>query len=144
MCKAPSVFDAANTTSDAITADYSWLTSSFLADVRDWELDMAADMLDVTTLSTTTAATVFRSFAVGLQEATATIDRIASTGTTGPAFFDRFTLQQDLVVELHTQWADKYEAYARVASDSFANPLDALTEEAVTLQLDGLVGYSTI
>lgn len=132
---------------DAVTADVRYLTSSYLPATRTWTLAASNGMLDVTTLSTTTGAAQWRTFAAGLSDATVELGRIVNGGTTStPIFFDRLNTDQDLIVELIAQPAGttfKWEAYARVAGDGYTNPIDALTEESVTLQIDGPLYYAT-
>jgi hypothetical protein len=131
-----------------VTGTIRWVTASYLPFTRTWTLDQTVDMLDVTTLSTTTGNAKWRSFTPGLSQATVTLGRVINGGTTDtPAFFDRLTADQDLIVDLVAQPAGgttfHWEAYARVASDGFTTPIDALLAETATLQIDGPMFYAT-
>jgi hypothetical protein len=132
---------------DGVTVDARWLTSSYLPMTRTWDLSVANDMLDITTFSTTTGAVQWREFSHGVSQATVDLGRIVNGGTTSvPLFFDRLNTDTDLIVELINQPAGttyKWEGYARVASDDYTSPVDALLEESVSLQIDGPLYYAT-
>lgn len=136
-------FAVAQTTADTITADLSYLATSYLADTKGWELDIETDQLDVTTLSTTTGDTQWRSFANGLSGAGITLDRLYRSGSTALPFFDRNIADQQVLVELIVTDDDKFECFANVSGDEFESVVDALSMETVTLQVDGQVAFST-
>ena len=61
-------------------------------------------------------------------------------------WFDRLNTDQDVIIELRLNASgstDKFEGYARVASDSYDVSRDGLQAESVTLQLDGELYHAT-
>jgi len=132
---------------DAVTVDARYVTASYLPVTRTWSLAASVDMLDTTAFSTTTGAAQWRTFTDGLSAATVDLGRIVTSGsTTTPVFFDHLNTETDLIVELVHQPAGttfKWEGYARVSGDGFTNTIDALTEEAATLTIDGPLYFST-
>ncbi len=137
-------FGSAQTTAAVITADLSYLTSSYLASARGWAMDVETDMLDVTTLSTNSTDVQWREYGAGLSGAAATVERVTKTDSTGMAFFDRGVAGQDLVVEFITDDANKFEAFAHLEGDEFASVVDGLSDENVALKIDGQLYYSTL
>ncbi len=125
------------------TIDCHFLTNTFLTGGQDWSVDVDVDMLETTSFSTSTGNTQWRTFREGLSEASASIERLMSTGDTGPVFFDRLNLPSDLVIELVADDAVRFEGYARVASDGWNASIDELTVESVDLQIDGPLYFST-
>ena len=125
------------------TIDCHFLTNTFLTGGQEWTVDVDPDMLETTSFSTSTGNTQWRTFLPGLSEATASIERLVSTGDTGPVFFDRLNLPSDLVIELVADDAVRFEGYARVASDGWNTSVDELTVESVDLQIDGPLYFST-
>jgi hypothetical protein len=139
-------FGTALSTADSalVTATVYWLTASFLPWTRSWSLDVDVDMLDITTLSTTTGDQMWRTFTPGLSGATVDLGRIVDTPTTAtPLWFDHLNTDQDVILELHTGSTYKFEAYARVETDGYTNGVDALQDESVTLRVDGPLYYAT-
>jgi hypothetical protein len=125
------------------TIDCHFLTSTFLTGGQEWSVDVDVDMLETTSFSTSTGNTQWRTFTPGLSEATASIERLVSTGDTGPVFFDRLNLPSDLIIELVTDDAVRFEGYARVSADGWNASVDELTVESVDLQIDGPLYFST-
>lgn len=135
---------------DAVTADVRYHTATYLPITRSWTLDVAADFHDVTAFSTTTGDAKWRVFTDGLFGATVDLGRFGEgpPATTGyqPEFFDRLNTDVDLIVELQIEpdgTTYKWEGYARISGDSWTTPIDALMDEAVTLQIDGPLYYAT-
>jgi len=130
-----------------VTGDVFWLTASFLPGTRSWTMDVQTDMLDVTTLSTTTADGEWREFAAGLSGATVDLGRVVFPGSSStgyqPLWFDHLNTDQDVILELHTESTNKFEAYARVETDGYQTTVDALQEETVTLRVDGPLYHAT-
>ena len=133
---------------DAVTVDARFHTASYLPGTRSWSLAASNDMLDVTTFSTTTGDAQWRDFSPGLSGATVDLGRIVNTGTTAtPLFFDRMVTDTPLVIDLIAQpsggttW--HFEAYARVAGDGYATPIEALQAEDVSLQLTGPLFFAS-
>ncbi len=127
------------------TADVEFLTASYLGRAQAWTLDGEVDMLEDTSFSTSATDTQWRTFQPGLSQAEATLERFATTGTTGPLFFDRLNAGQDLLAELWLDSANrnKFEGFARVAGDGRATNIEELATEGVTLQFDDTLYYST-
>ena len=132
---------------NAVTGTVYWLTASYLPWTREWTLDTDIDMLETTSFSTSTGDVQWRDFTAGLQGATIDLGRIVDTPTTStPIWFDRLNTDQDVIVELTLNASgstDRFEAYARVASDSYDVPRDGLQAESVTLQIDGELYHAT-
>ena len=133
---------------DAVTVDARFHTASYLPGTRNWALSASNDMLDVTTFSTTTGDAQWRTFSPGLSGATVDLGRIVDTGSTAtPLFFDRMVTDTPLVIDLVAQpsggttW--HFEAYARVAGDGYATPIEALQAEDVSLQLTGPLFFAS-
>ena len=135
------------TESDGVTVDARHVTASYLPVTRSWTLSASVDMLDTTTLSTTTDPTVWRTFTEGLAGASVDLGRIVNADSTAtPLFFDHLNTDQDLIVELIAQPAGttfKWEAYARVEGDGYTSAVDALLEESATLMIDGPLYFAT-
>ena len=135
------------TEANAVTGNVYWLTASYLPWTREWTLDTEVDLLEITSFSTTTGDVQWRDFTAGLQTGTIDLGRIVDTPTTStPLWFDRLNTDQDVIIELRLNASgstDKFEGYARVASDSYDVPRDGLQAESVTLQLDGELYHST-
>ncbi len=125
------------------TIDCHFLTNTFLTGGQEWLVDVDTDMLETTSFSTSTGNTQWRTFREGLSEASASIERLMSTGDTGPVFFDRLNLPSDLVIELVADDAVRFEGYARVSADGWNASVDELTVESVDLQIDGPLYFST-
>ncbi len=125
------------------TIDCHFLTNTFLTGGQEWSVDVDPDMLETTSFSTSTGNTQWRTFLPGLSEATASIERLVSTGDTGPVFFDRLNLPSDLVIELVADDAVRFEGYARVSGDGWNADIEGLTVESVDLQIDGPLYFST-
>ena len=130
-----------------VTATVYWLTASYLPGVRTWSMDADTDMLDVTTLSTSTADVQWRTFTPGLQGAVVDMGRIVDTPTTDtPVWFDHLNTGQDVILELvmHSGGSTyKFEAYGLVDADAYSVPTDGLEEESVTFQVTSEMFYAT-
>lgn len=131
------------TSTGTYTIDCIFLTNTFLTGGQDWTVTVDNEMLETTAFSTTTGDAQWRTFITGLSEASVSISRLISTGDTGPLFIDRLTLENDLIVELIADNADRLEGYAWVASDGWEASVDGLTAESVDLQIDGELFYSS-
>ena len=126
------------------TIDCHFLTNTFLTGGQSWSVDANTDMLETTSFSTSTGNTQWRTFREGLSDASASIERLYSTGnSTGALFFDRLNLPSDLVIELVTDNADRFEGYAHVSADGWNASVDELIVESVDLQIDGPLYFST-
>ena len=125
-------------TIDAVTLPTSYLTGG-----QSWTVDADVDMLETTSFSTTAVDPQWRTFIPGLSNASVGIDRLISTGTTGPVFFDRLNLEAKMVVELVFTGADRLEGYGYIDADSVSASVDGLTDESVGLTIDGPLYRST-
>lgn len=119
------------------TANVRYHTASYLTGGREWNLTVNSDMLDTTTFSTSTGNVQWRTFIAGLSDWSADIERLHSTGDTGPVFFDRLNLPSDVIVELVMENFDRFEGWGRIESDGFEAPIDDLVAESVTIMGDG-------
>ena len=137
-------FTTALSTSDVVTADFSYHTASFLPWTRSFALDISNDVYDVTSFSTTTGDVQWRSHVGGMSSWTATLGKISPEGSTEtPLFFDRFNTDEDIIVEFHMASTYKFEGYAVVERDSYTAGIDALQEETVTLRSASPLYYAT-
>ena len=130
-------------TTGTYTVDVTWLTNSYMAGGREWEVTGEADMLDVTTFSTSTADKQWRDHIAGLSGWEATIDRLHPSGSTGPVFYDHLNLESPLVGEFILTGTQRFEGYCRVEADNMAAPIGGIITEGVTLRGFGPLYYST-
>ena len=127
-----------------VTVDVHYVTASYLGQARNWSAEIETDMHDVTAFATSTGdGAVWRSFTPGLSGGTITLDRLVSTGSTGPEFYDRLNLNNDVVVELHMQDFEHLVGYGWVETDNWDTPIDEQETEEITVRLDGALFYST-
>lgn len=130
-----------------VTGTVYWLTASYLPWTRSWSADVDVTMHDVTAFSTSATDTRWRTYTDGLLGASIDLGRIVDTPTTEtPMWFDRLNINQDVIVELSHIVAGttyKLEAYGRVESDGLQSAIDALTEESVSIRVDGPLFYAT-
>lgn len=128
------------------TMDVEYHTASYLAGAQSWTADINVDTLDVTSFSTSATDVQWRSYKPGLSQATVSLERVVSTGSTAPAFFDRLAAQTDVIVEC---WFDsntksKLEGWAIVDGDSYQSAVDGLGTESISLRIDDQLYFSTI
>lgn len=127
-----------------VTVDVHYVTASYLGQARSWSAEIETDMHDVTAFATSTGdGAVWRSFTPGLSGGSITLDRLVSTGSTGPEFYDRLNLNQDVVVELHMRDFEHLVGYGWVENDNWDVPIDEQETEEVTIRLDGALYYTT-
>ena len=119
------------------TVDVRYLTTTYLTGARSWNADVDVAMLDVTTFSTSTQDVQWREFLPGLSEASISLERLVSTGDTGPVFYDRINLGSDVIVEAVTNDFRRYEGYGYIEADGINTDLDGLTVESVDVQIVG-------
>ena len=138
-------FTTPHSTSETFTVDAESLTASYLGEVRGWSVNSEVDMLDITTLSTSTADTKWRSYAPGLSQASVTLDRLV-IASSAPFAFDRMNVETDVVLELvfDGTTGDRLMGYGRIQSDSFSAPVDGVVTESIDVQVDGILAYSTL
>jgi hypothetical protein len=138
-------FTTPRSTAVSYTVDVETLSASFLGNVRGWSVDVSVDMQDITTLSTTTADSQWRTFTPGLSQANATLDRLFTAST---AFFagDRLVTGQDVVLELVMDGTtgDRFMGYGYISADSFDDPVDGVLGESIDVQIDGTLSYTTL
>ena len=140
------VFATDHSTAVAYKVDYAWFPTSCLGMCRSWSLDASVDMADTTVFSCSTATDIgWRTYTPGLAGATIKLGRLYGTSeSSAPAFVDRQALGNPLYVELwNSTGGDRFECYARIQGDAWANPVDGLLTEEVTLQADGPVYWTT-
>ncbi len=71
------------------------------------------------------------------------VERLVSTGDTGPVFYDRLNLETDVLVELITNAANRLEGFGHITADGWDLGVDGLALESVDVQIDGELYYST-
>lgn len=126
-----------------VTVDVHYVTASYLAQANRWSAEIETDMYDVTAFATSTGTKTWRDFQPGLSQGTITIDRFVAEGSTGPEFYDRLNLSNDVVVELHMRDFDNLRGYGWVETDNWETPIDDPASESVTIRLDGPLYYTT-
>jgi hypothetical protein len=131
------------TSTGTYTIDCHFLTSTHLTGGKSWSADVDVEMLDTTTFSTSTSDVTWRTFIPGLSEADVSIDRLHSTGDTGPVFYDRLNLENDVLIELITNNANRFEGFAYVETDGWENDIEDLVAESVDLKVTGELYFST-
>lgn len=119
------------------TADIRWLTASSIGGGRSWELDIQADMFDVSEFG----SSGWKRFMPNMTGATATIERFWSDAS----IFDMANLSHRFIVEfiVNNTAGDKYEAFAYVTSNRPSAAVDQIVGEQITLSIDGQVHFST-
>jgi hypothetical protein len=136
--------DNSRTSTGTWTIDMRFLTTTYLAGGKSWDLDWDTNMYDTTAFSTTTGNVQWRTFVPGLSGGSVSISRLTSTGgTTGPLVYDHMNLQNDVVVELVTDAANHYEAYGWYDSLGVTADIDSLTVESIDITIDGDLYFST-
>lgn len=136
-------FNESRTSTGTYTIDCHFLTSTYLTGGQEWNATVDVDMLETTSFSTSTGDQQWRTFIPGLSQAQVSIGRLVSTGDTGPVFYDRLNLENDVLVELVVDDAVRLEGYGYVQSDGWNVGVDGLTVESVDIQIDGELHYST-
>jgi len=138
-------FSTPHSTSATYTLDVDYLTSSYLAGGRSWSLDIDSAMHDVTAFSTTATDPKWRTYLAGLNGATISIDRLFQANTTAHTFWDALNApSSNLLVELVPDDAgDRYEGFCRVAGFSPSIEVDGVADEGVSLQVDGVLYFTT-
>lgn len=126
------------------TIDCHFLTNTYLTGGQSWGVSFDTSMYDTTSFATSTGTVLVRTFQSGLTEGTVTIDHLISTGDTGPVFYDRMNLENDLIIELKVNDTSAYEAYGYVNQITPAAGIDQVTAEGVQITLDGPLYYSTV
>jgi hypothetical protein len=119
------------------TIDVDYLTASQIAGGREWQLNVEADMFEVTEFG----SSGWKNFLPNLKGATVTINRYWND----PTFLDHLTLSNRFLMELIVNAAAgwRYEGFVRVASDQIQTAVDAIISESITLNVDGQVYFST-
>ena len=127
----------------AVTADIHYVAASYLGRTHAWSAEMETNMFDVTAFNTSTGSRTWRSFTPGLTEGTVTLSRHVDSSSTGPEFFDRLNLSNDVLVELHMNDFDHLAGYGWIEADNWDVPIDDMESEEITIKLDGPLYYST-
>lgn len=126
------------------TIDASYFTASYLANVRSWGANIQVNMLDATVWTTSTGAVQWRNFQPGLSQASVTVGKLVSTGTTGPVFYDRLNSTDHLALDLYSSGTNGFTCYAKVDQDQYRTQIDQLANENVTLAVTSGIYYSTV
>ena len=138
-------FTTPHSTATTITMDVDYLATSYLAGGKNWSLDVDSAMLEVTAFSTTATDPAWRTYLAGLNGATISIDHLYQANSTAHVFWDALNADSsNLIVELVPDDAgDRYEAFCRVSGLSPSVEIDGVADEGVTLQVDGVLRYTT-
>jgi predicted anti-sigma-YlaC factor YlaD len=138
-------FTTPHSTAKTYTLDVEWMASSYLGRAQNWSVESSVDMLETTAFSTSTAGAGWRTFTPGLNQASAQLSRILTTGDTGPIFFDRMNADQAFVLELvlNNTAGERLEGFARIDADTWTDPIDGLAGESPTFRIDGPLYWST-
>jgi hypothetical protein len=133
------VFSTAHSTASVYTIDTEWFPTSYMTGGRDWSVDITRDIRDHTTFSTSTSDVAWRTKKAGLAEASVSIGRLVSTGSTGPLAYDRINAETRLLVELVADGSSGggFEGYGWIGSDSFGVDVDGDATENISIDIDG-------
>jgi len=135
---------SARSTGNTYTVDVESFTKNYLCGGRSWSLDVDVDMLDVTSFSCTGGTVQWRSYKPGLSQASVGITGLLSTQySTGPVWYDRIAADTDVVVELEVGTVGQWTGYGIINRDNVTESVDGLTEEAIDLQIDGQIYWTT-
>lgn len=131
-------FEFSSTQSTGVyTSDVEYLTASKVAGGREWNLNVETDMFEVSEFG----SSGWRQFQPNMTGASVTISRY----WTDSSFLDLLSNESRFVVELFPNDAGgwKYEAFARPRADQVGAAVDSIVGEAVQLQVDGKLYFST-
>lgn len=119
------------------TSDVEYLTASKVAGGREWNLNVETAMFEISEFG----SSGWRTFQPNMTGAGVTISRYWNDSS----FLDMLTNESRFVVELFPNDAGgwKYEAFARPRSDQVGASVDSIVGEAVQLQVDGKLYFST-
>jgi hypothetical protein len=133
-------------TAGITVTDFSYLTSSYIANGKDWSANVSFDVADVTTFSTTATDPTWKSKVAQLGEATVSMNRISTPmSTADPQFFDLPNIGGRFVLEMlpDNSAGDKYEAFAFVSQDTIDASVEDIQTEGVTFMVDGTFAWTT-
>ena len=139
-------FSTPHSTAATYTVDVDYHTATYLTGGQSWTLDIAHDVLDVTSFSTSATNAQWRTFISSLAGASATLERLVSTGDTGPTYYDAIVaVSSNLITEL---WVDstgnaRYVMNTRINADGLADEIGDLARESVTFDVIGEPHYTT-
>lgn len=121
------------------TADVEYLATSQVASGREWQLNIEADMFEVSTFG----SSGWKEFQPNLNGATVSIGKYWTDGT----FMDYLAADNArFVVEMvplnASSTSARYEGFARVVSDQPSASVDAIVGETINLVIDGQLFYT--
>lgn len=123
---------------DDFTADVDYLPATSVAGGREWQLNVEADMFEISTFG----SGGWKEFLPNLNGATVSIGRYWADSD----FMDYLTNDARFVVELvplaASSTTERYEGFARVASDNISASVDAIVGETINLVIDGQMFYT--
>lgn len=119
------------------TIDAAYLTASQVGSAREWQLNVEADMFEVSTFG----SSGWKQFQPNLNGSNVTLSKYFTDST----FLDHMLVDGKFVVELYPNLAagDRYEGFARVVSDQPGASVDNIVGESVNLTIDGQLYYTT-
>lgn len=130
-------------TAGTYTANIRYVTSTYLTGGQSWTFDVNTEMLDVTSFATSTEEAKWRVFETGLSEGSMQVERLWSSGDTGPVAYDRINGDTPVIVEGVMENFRRLEAYGWVNADSFQVDPASNTVESFTVEITDDVYYSS-
>lgn len=127
------IFASANGGSDLVRASGKYLAVSQIGQAYDWEVSPSADVLDVTTFS----STGWKSKTVGLHDASGK----ASSYFLDSTFFD--LLGERMVIIFYPKFStgERFEGFCYLKSDPIKAAVDAVVAEELNFEIDGNLYY---
>lgn len=119
------------------TIDANYLTATQVANGREWQLNVEADMFEVSVFG----SSGWKEFMPNLNGATVSINRYWTDTT----FFDHLTLSNKFLVSLVVNSAAgwRYEGFAYATADQVQTAVDNIVSEGLQLTIDGQLYFST-
>ena len=116
--------------------DMEWLTATQLSGGREWQINIEADMFEVSEFG----SGGWKQFQPNLNGASLTIGKYWTDAT----FFDLLNTDSKFVVECVVDGSEhRYEGFVRISGDQITTPTDGLVGESISATFDGPVYYST-
>ena len=119
------------------TIDADYLTASQVASGREWQLNVEADMFEVSTFG----SSGWKQYQPNLNGASVSIGKYWVDST----FIDYMAVDAKFIVELYPNLAsgERYEAFARIVSDQPQASVDSIVSETINLEVDGALYWTT-
>ena len=126
------IFDTALESTDVVTISGGYLPVSRLGEAKEWSLDVDTKILDATKLGD-----AWENKVVGQRSVSVKLSKWWVDGF----FLDQLTNLLVVVLYIDSTVGTRYEAYARIKSDSIKTVADGLVEEDISLEVEGEIYY---